>query len=50
MAIISAIGRKQWKVRWLFFGIYAFLLIGGATMVYPFLLMLSGSTKSAMDI
>ena len=50
MAIISAIGRKHWKVRLLFFGMYAFLIVGAATMVYPFLLMLSGSTKSAMDI
>ncbi|MGI6355248.1 MAG: carbohydrate ABC transporter permease [Lentisphaerae bacterium] len=50
MAIISQIGRKHWKVRLLFLGMYAFLIIGGATMVYPFMLMLSGSTKSSMDI
>lgn len=50
MSIISTIGRKQPKVRGLFFGMYLFLVIGGATMVYPFLLMISGSTKSAMDI
>lgn len=50
MAIISRIGRKNWRVRLLFAGMYTFLIIGGATMVYPFMLMLSGSTKSAMDI
>lgn len=50
MSIISTIGRKQNKVRGLFLGMYLFLIIGGATMVYPFLLMISGSTKSAMDI
>lgn len=50
MAIISAIGRKHWKVRALFAGMYVFLILGAATMVYPFLLMISGSTKSAMDI
>ena len=50
MSIISTIGRKQTKVRALFFGMYVFLVIGGATMIYPFLLMISGSTKSAMDI
>ncbi|MFA6929312.1 MAG: carbohydrate ABC transporter permease [Lentisphaeria bacterium] len=49
MAIISKIGRKSWRVRILFAGMYAFLLIGGASMVYPLMLMLSGSTKSAMD-
>ncbi|MCK5801649.1 MAG: carbohydrate ABC transporter permease, partial [Lentisphaeria bacterium] len=31
-------------------GMYAFLILGAATMIYPFLLMISGSTKSAMDI
>jgi len=50
MGIISAIGRKHWKVRLLFLCMYTFLILGAATMVYPFLLMLSGSTKSGMDI
>ena len=50
MPIISSIGRSSIKVRALFFGMYAFLILGAATMVYPFLLMMSGSTKSAMDI
>ncbi len=50
MGIISNIGRKHWKVRLLFLGMYVFLIVGAATMVYPFLLMVSGSTKSAMDI
>jgi ABC-type glycerol-3-phosphate transport system permease component len=49
MAIISRIGRKNWRVRLLFVGMYLFLIAGGATMVYPLLLMLSGSTKSYMD-
>jgi len=50
MAIISRIGRKYWKTRLLYIAMYAFLVTGGATMVYPFLLMISGSTKSAVDI
>ena len=50
MAIISRIGRRSFKVRALYFGMYAFLVIGSATMVYPFMLMISGSTKSAVDI
>lgn len=49
MAIISRIGRKNWRVRLLFAGMYLFLILGGATMVYPLLLMISGSTKSYMD-
>jgi len=50
MAIISGIGRKSMKVRALFGGMYLFLICGAATMIYPFLLMISGSTKSAVDI
>lgn len=50
MAIISKIGRRHWQVRLLFATMYTVLTLGGASMVYPFLLMLSGSTKSGMDI
>ena len=50
MPIVSAIGRRYWKVRILFGGMYVFLLVGAATMIYPFMLMISGSTKSAVDI
>jgi len=49
MPIVSRIGRRQWKVRALLYGICAVLLVGAVTMVYPVLLMLSGSTKSAVD-
>ena len=50
MPIISKIGRNSVKTRGLFFGMYAFLILGAGTMVYPFMLMISGSTKSAVDI
>ncbi|MFH1477852.1 MAG: ABC transporter permease subunit [Verrucomicrobiota bacterium] len=50
MPIISTIGRKHWKVRALFAGMYLFLVIGAASMIYPFMLMLAGSTKSAVDL
>ncbi len=49
MAIISTIGRKDPKVRLLIWAIYASLTAGALTMVYPFALMISGSTKSAVD-
>ncbi len=49
MAIISTIGRKSLKVRLLIGTIYAGLSIGALTMLYPFCLMLAGSTKSAVD-
>ena len=49
MPIISAIGRRSLRVRALIGTIYVLLIIGATTMVYPFLLMLAGSTKSSVD-
>ena len=49
MAIISTIGRKHWKVRLLISAIFITLIVGAVTMVYPFLLMLAGSSKSGTD-
>jgi multiple sugar transport system permease protein len=49
MPIISTIGRKHWKVRLLFLGMYIFLVLGAISMVYPFLLMITGSTYSRCD-
>ena len=50
MPIISEIGRKHPTVRALVWSISTVLSVGALTMIYPFLLMLSGSTKSAVDI
>ncbi len=49
MAIISQIGRKSIKTKLLIGTIYLLLVGGSITMVYPFLLMIAGSTKSGMD-
>ncbi len=49
MPIISKIGHKSLKTRVLFAAMYAFLLVGSISMIYPFLLLISGSTKSAVD-
>jgi len=48
--IISRIGRRDPKVRALIASIYALLVIGSLTMLYPFLIMVAGSTKSAADV
>ena len=50
MPMISQVGRKAWSTRALIAGLYAVLVIGGFTMVYPFLLLIAGSTKTAVDI
>lgn len=49
MAIISRIGRKSWQSRLLIATIYILLSTGALAMLYPFSLMVSGSTKSAVD-
>ena len=50
MPLISTIGRKNARVRLLISGIYLLLIVGSITMIYPFLLMIAGSTKSNVDI
>ena len=50
MPIISAIGARSLKVRLVYGTIYAVLIVGALSMVYPFMLMLAGSTKSEADI
>ncbi len=49
MAIISEIGRRSLKVRLLFFTIFTLLITGSITMLYPFALMIAGSSKSDVD-
>ncbi len=49
MAIISQIGRRSLTTRALIATIYLLLVAGAVTMIYPFLLMVAGSTKSAVD-
>ena len=49
MSLISNVGRKAPSTRLLIAGIYACLTAGAITMVYPFLLMISGSFKTNVD-
>ena len=49
MGIISEIGRKNIKVRMLIWFISTSLVLGALTMIYPFGLMISGSSKSGVD-
>ena len=50
MGMISEIGRKSFKVRLLLGAIYCFLLFGSVFMLYPFWLMLTGTSKSGVDV
>ena len=50
MPIISKVGQRSIKVRLVYGAIFLILTIGTVTMVYPLMLMLSGSFKSEADI
>lgn len=50
MALIPVVGRKSWSSRILIFALYVILTIGAITMIYPFLIMLSTSVKSSIDV
>ncbi len=49
MGIISTIGRRSLRVRVLIFSIYLLLAIGALSMIYPFWLMITGTSKSGVD-
>lgn len=49
MPIISHTDRRSYKGRLLILCIYMALMLGGATMVYPFLVMLTGATGTSFD-
>ena len=44
------VGRKSWSTRILIIGLYVVLTVGAMTMIYPFLVMLSTSVKSGVDV
>lgn len=50
MPIIPNIGRRSFRIRTVILVVYALLILGSASMVYPFLIMLSGSVKGNADI
>ena len=50
MPIIAKTGRKSPRVVGLLALLYGILLLGAVSMVYPFLLMLSGTSKSGVDV
>ena len=49
MSLFLQSERKDLKVRLILVAIYIFLTVGAITMIYPFLLMLSGSLKGKLD-
>ena len=49
MSFIVPTERRHWKTRALLATMYLLLVAGAISMVYPFLLMLSGSVKSDLD-
>lgn len=49
MSILTKVEAKGWRGRLFLSGVTLILIIGGATMLYPFLLMVSGAMRSNMD-
>ncbi|MAE67977.1 MAG: hypothetical protein CMJ18_27300 [Phycisphaeraceae bacterium] len=49
MPIISEVGRRAWRVRLLIASIYSLLILGGVTMVYPFVMMIALSLTGTSD-
>ena len=49
MGIIGKVGKRSFKVRALNTSIHFVLFLGGITMIYPFLIMMSASFKSRVD-
>lgn len=49
MSLLTKVERKSRSGRLFLTGVFIAILIGSVTMVYPFLLMLSGSMRSTMD-
>ena len=49
MPLLDQISRRHWKTRLVEYGIYLTLIIGGLTMVYPFLVMLTGASSASLD-
>ena len=50
MPLISTTGRRHPRIVLLREGIFALLVLGALTMLYPFLLMLGGSVRSQVDL
>lgn len=50
MPIIPTIGRRSIKIRLVIALAYILLIAGSVTMIYPFLIMLSGSVKGQADM
>ena len=48
--ITGAGGRHNGEAKAFVYAIYALLILGGVTMIYPFLIMISGSFKSDVDL
>jgi multiple sugar transport system permease protein len=49
MPILSSVGSRSWSWRTAVLAIYLLLISGSATMLYPFLIMLSSSTANLYD-
>lgn len=50
MSLLPKVGRKNTKVRLGILLIYTLVVLGGVTMVYPFLITVTGAVSNSLDI
>lgn len=50
MSLLPKVGRKNIKVRLGILLIYTLVILGGITMVYPFLITMTGAVSNSLDI
>lgn len=50
MPIISPTERKTLRGRFVIAGIYSLLIVGGLTMLYPFMMMVNGALSTEFDV
>jgi len=49
MPILPTVGRRSFKIRLVVFAIYFILILGGVTMVYPFMVTVSSALSNEYD-
>jgi len=50
MSLLPTVGRKNIKIRLGILLIYTLVILGGVTMVYPFLITMTGAVSNSLDI
>ncbi|OGS22288.1 MAG: hypothetical protein A2252_06925 [Elusimicrobia bacterium RIFOXYA2_FULL_39_19] len=50
MSLLTTVGKKPLSMKIIIASVYILLILGSITMIYPFMIMVSGSFKSEVDV